>query len=69
MSAFGRLTVPQKLNELQAHVSGMRAKCDEAESQLQLSNEASKTLLERAGTLRRERLLPKSRILFINESL
>jgi hypothetical protein len=45
----------QKLNELQSHVDAMRSRCDDAEAQLQLTNEASKNLLERAGSLRRER--------------
>ena len=33
----------------------MRASCDEAETQLALTNESSKILLERAGNLREER--------------
>ena len=33
----------------------MRASCDEAETQLALTNESSKILLERAGNLRDER--------------
>ena len=45
----------QKLNELQAHVGIMQSRCDDAETQLQLTNEASKALLERAGSLRRSR--------------
>ncbi|KAF7966770.1 hypothetical protein HWV62_37065 [Athelia sp. TMB] len=53
LKAFGE--VDQKLNELQTHVADMRARCDEAETQLQLTNEASKTLLDRAANLRRER--------------
>ena len=36
----------------------MRSHCDEAETQLRLTNEASKSLLERAGSLRRERSVP-----------
>lgn len=43
------------MDELQRHVSGMRQSCDEAEAQLLLTTEASKTLLERAGNLREER--------------
>jgi hypothetical protein len=43
----------QKLNELQAHVGSMQSRCDDAEAKLQLTNEASQTLLERAGSLRR----------------
>ncbi|KZP29030.1 oligomeric complex COG6 [Athelia psychrophila] len=53
LHAFG--AVDQKLNELQSHVADMRASCGEAEAQLQLTNEASKTLLDRAANLRRER--------------
>ena len=45
----------QKLSDLQKHVAAMQASCDEAEKQLSLSNEASKMLLERAGSLRDER--------------
>ena len=37
----------------------MRSRCDEAETQLRLTNEASKSLLERAGSLRRERSGPR----------
>lgn len=33
----------------------MRSSCDEAETQLALTNESSKLLLERAGNLRDER--------------
>ncbi|KAJ3516161.1 hypothetical protein NLJ89_g1297 [Agrocybe chaxingu] len=47
--------VDSKLRELQAHVAAMRASCDEAETQLALTNESSKMLLERAGHLRDER--------------
>lgn len=49
------ILIPQKLDELQEHIGAMRASCDEAEKQLQLTNEASKELLERAGHLREER--------------
>jgi len=45
----------QKLRDLQVHVAAMRASCDEAETQLTLTNESSKILLERAGNLRDER--------------
>ncbi|KAH7871193.1 oligomeric Golgi complex subunit 6 [Lentinula edodes] len=47
--------VDERLVALQKHVSAMHTSCDEAEKQLQLSNEASKSLLERAGNLREER--------------
>ncbi|KAJ7593358.1 oligomeric complex COG6 [Mycena floridula] len=53
LNAFGE--VDQKLDDLSNHVAQMRADCDEAEKQLQLTSEASKTLLERAGNLREER--------------
>ncbi|KAF8902805.1 oligomeric complex COG6-domain-containing protein [Gymnopilus junonius] len=46
--------VDARLLELQAHVAAMRASCDEAETQLTLTNESSKLLLERAGNLRDE---------------
>ncbi|KAG1761563.1 oligomeric complex COG6 [Suillus occidentalis] len=47
--------VDQKLDELQNHVSAMRVACDEAETQLRLSSEASQSLLDRAESLRSER--------------
>ncbi|KAJ6519432.1 oligomeric Golgi complex subunit 6 [Mycena sanguinolenta] len=47
--------VDQKLEELQRHVAAMHASCDEAETQLKLTNEASSMLLERAGSLSEER--------------
>ncbi|KIM47009.1 hypothetical protein M413DRAFT_63561 [Hebeloma cylindrosporum] len=47
--------VDAKLGELQQHVAAMRKSCDEAETQLALTNESSKILLERAGNLRDER--------------
>ncbi|KXN84526.1 Conserved oligomeric Golgi complex subunit 6 [Leucoagaricus sp. SymC.cos] len=47
--------VDQKLNDLQVHLSAMRVSCDEAEAQLNLTEESSRTLLERAGNLRDER--------------
>ncbi|KAF5323969.1 hypothetical protein D9611_008423 [Ephemerocybe angulata] len=47
--------VDQKLTELQAHISAMHMACAEAEEQLRSTNDASKTVLERAGTLRDER--------------
>ena len=50
------ISFDQKLCELQTHVAAMKASCDEAETQLALTNESSKMLLERAGNLRDERL-------------
>ncbi|KAG7452966.1 oligomeric complex COG6 [Guyanagaster necrorhizus] len=47
--------VDQKLGELQKHVDTMHASLDDAEIQLQLTNEASSSLLEKAGNLRQER--------------
>ncbi|KAI3612712.1 conserved oligomeric golgi complex subunit 6 [Moniliophthora roreri] len=44
-----------RLSTLQTHITAMHKSCDEAEKQLQLTNEVSKTLLERAGSLRDER--------------
>jgi cell division protein FtsL len=49
------LTLNQKLRELQTHVAAMKASCNEAETQLALTNESSKMLLERANNLRDER--------------
>ncbi|EIW84653.1 oligomeric complex COG6 [Coniophora puteana RWD-64-598 SS2] len=51
--AFGE--VDQKLADLENHVAAMRASCDDAEAQLQLTTTASKALLERAEKLRSER--------------
>jgi hypothetical protein len=48
-------TSNQKLCQLQTHVAAMKVSCDEAETQLALTNESSKMLLERAGNLRDER--------------
>ncbi|KAJ7102334.1 oligomeric complex COG6 [Mycena belliarum] len=53
LKAFGE--VDAKLEELQQHVAAMHASCDEAETQLQLTNESSAMLLERAGSLSEER--------------
>ncbi|KAK7473122.1 Golgi transport complex subunit 6 [Stygiomarasmius scandens] len=47
--------VDEKLATLQKHVAAMRSSCDEAEKQLQQTDESSKSLLERAGNLREER--------------
>ncbi|KAK7064568.1 E3 ubiquitin-protein ligase PEP5 [Favolaschia claudopus] len=53
LKAFGE--VDQKLEELQQHIAAMHASCDEAETQLKLTNDASATVLERAGSLSEER--------------
>ncbi|KAH9032506.1 oligomeric complex COG6 [Lactarius hengduanensis] len=52
LAAFG--AVDQKLDALQAHITAMRARCEEAQAQLQSTDEACKSLLDRAGTLRDE---------------
>ncbi|KAI0045369.1 oligomeric complex COG6 [Auriscalpium vulgare] len=53
LKAFGE--VDQKLEALQGHISVMRLQCDQAQSQLQSTNEACKSLLDRAESLREER--------------
>ncbi|TFK72867.1 oligomeric complex COG6 [Pluteus cervinus] len=53
LNALGE--VDQKLELLQSHILDMRVSCDEAEAQLKLTNDASKSLLERAGSLREQR--------------
>jgi conserved oligomeric Golgi complex subunit 6 len=45
----------QKLDELQEHINAMRASCEQAEAQLQVTDKTSKTLLEHAGKLQQER--------------
>jgi conserved oligomeric Golgi complex subunit 6 len=45
----------QKLDALQTHITAMRARCEEAQAQLQSTNEACVSLLDRAGSLRDER--------------
>lgn len=42
----------KKLDVLQEHIDAMSSRCDEAQSQLQSTNEDCKSLLERAGGLR-----------------
>lgn len=61
--------VNQKLSELQAHVDNMRLRCDEAEAQLSVAHAASKPLLERASSLRREQAEVKSMVSVINAFL
>ncbi|KIY47000.1 oligomeric complex COG6 [Fistulina hepatica ATCC 64428] len=53
LEAFRELD--QKLDDLQALADAMRASCDEAETQLGLTHDASQALLERASNLRQER--------------
>lgn len=48
--------VDEKVMELQKHVDMMRASCDEAETHFERTRHASKDLLQRAGSLREERL-------------
>ncbi|KAH9066222.1 oligomeric complex COG6 [Lactarius vividus] len=59
LAAFG--AVDQKLDALQAHITAMRARCEEAQAQLQSTDEACKSLLDRAGTLRDEQQEVKTR--------
>lgn len=48
--------MPQKqLDVLQKHIDAMHLQCDEAQSQLHSTNEACRSLLERAGGLRSAR--------------
>ncbi|KAF5351607.1 hypothetical protein D9757_015072 [Collybiopsis confluens] len=53
--------VDERLVALQKHVSAMHKSSDEAEKHLQLTNETSQSLLERAGNLREERQEVESR--------
>ncbi|KAF8548578.1 oligomeric complex COG6 [Imleria badia] len=53
LKAFGE--VDQKLDDLQKIVTEMRQYCDDAEAQLKLTEEASRSLLEQAESLRDER--------------
>lgn len=53
--------IPQKLDVLQSQITDMRERCAEAENQLQETNDSCRTLLERAGNLRQERLVLPSR--------
>ncbi|RDX56370.1 oligomeric complex COG6 [Lentinus brumalis] len=53
LTAFGE--VDKQLDTLQEHIGLMRVRCDEAQTQLQDTNKACKTLLDRAGSLREER--------------
>ncbi|KAF8258917.1 oligomeric complex COG6-domain-containing protein [Lactarius quietus] len=59
LAAFG--AVDHKLDALQAHITAMRARCEEAQSQLQSTDEACKSLLDRAGSLRDEQQEVKTR--------
>ncbi|KZV66572.1 oligomeric complex COG6 [Peniophora sp. CONT] len=53
LKAFG--AVDQKLDTLQAHISDMRVRCDDAQKRLQETNLACRSLLDRAESLREER--------------
>ncbi|KAI0723862.1 oligomeric complex COG6 [Cerioporus squamosus] len=53
LTAFGE--VDKQLDTLQEHIGLMRARCDEAQTQLHDTNTACKSLLDRAGSLREER--------------
>ena len=48
-------TLLQQLDTLQEHVGTMRTRCDEAQTQLHETNEACRSLLDRAGSLREQR--------------
>lgn len=45
----------QQLDTLQEHIGAMRLRCDEAQTRLQQTSEACRSLLDRAGSLREER--------------
>ncbi|KAI0077115.1 oligomeric complex COG6 [Panus rudis PR-1116 ss-1] len=47
--------VDKQLDTLQEHISAMRVRCDEAQSELRQTNEACRSLLDRAGSLREQR--------------
>ncbi|EIN07029.1 oligomeric complex COG6 [Punctularia strigosozonata HHB-11173 SS5] len=64
LEAFG--TVNQQLDVLQEHIRAMRAQCDGAEQQLEGANDACKSLLERAGSLREQRQAIASKQSIIN---
>ncbi|KAF9819733.1 hypothetical protein IEO21_01824 [Rhodonia placenta] len=53
LQAFGE--VDKHLDTLQEHVGVMRLRCDEAQTQLEETTGACKSLLDRAGSLREER--------------
>ncbi|KAI0720424.1 oligomeric complex COG6 [Fomitopsis betulina] len=53
LKAFG--DVDKQLDTLQEHLSAMRVRCHDAEAQLEETNDACKSLLDRAGSLREER--------------
>ncbi|KAH7908757.1 oligomeric Golgi complex subunit 6 [Hygrophoropsis aurantiaca] len=53
--------VDKKLDVIQAHVAAMRVSCDDAETQLRQTAEASKSLLDRAESLRNEREIVETR--------
>ncbi|CAL1705507.1 unnamed protein product [Somion occarium] len=47
--------VDKQLDTLHEHINAMRTRCDDAQSQLHQTNEACKSLLDRAGSLREQR--------------
>jgi len=53
LNAFAE--VDKQLDTLQEHIGTMRTQCDEAQAQLQQTNEGCKSLLDRAGSLREQR--------------
>ncbi|KIP08762.1 hypothetical protein PHLGIDRAFT_68807 [Phlebiopsis gigantea 11061_1 CR5-6] len=53
LAAFAE--VDKQLDTLQEHIGAMRARCDDAQTQLHETNEACRSLLDRAGSLREQR--------------
>ncbi|KAI9065410.1 oligomeric complex COG6 [Trametes sanguinea] len=67
LRAFGE--VDKQLDTLQEHIGLMRMRCDEAQSQLHETNEACKSLLDRAGSLREERYYSCSQGIAVRQSI
>lgn len=53
LAAFAE--VDKQLDTLQEHIGAMRARCDDAQTQLHETNEVCRSLLDRAGSLREQR--------------
>ena len=53
----------QQLDTLHEHIGAMRVRCDEAQAQLQETNDACRALLDRAGSLREQRYVSPSALL------
>ncbi|TCD67043.1 Golgi transport complex subunit 6 [Steccherinum ochraceum] len=54
LNAFAE--VDKQLDTLQGHIDAMRTRCDDAQNQLAETNESCKSLLDRAGSLREQRI-------------